>query len=698
MSSSTSSRASRALSLEVALSEISSSGDRFLLATQCIETLNEVSSEVGVYGNVLRTLSNHLRSLIFCRDDYTIIPQKNVKVLSSLILPVGHNNNNNNNNTSSSTGALHNKPFYEITEQLVNSLIMAKGKLKQTKEMLRASLEQRKMVVAEKESIARTLRQTQYELKKSKEIERRATTDLREERRETKKKEDESIHGEALIKRELNAMKNTIDKGKDQIRRLLEYRSKVEGIRVTFKMFGSDGQSDYEKHYEPRRSIMQLEMLMRQLKMLYDEKLKAYETVRWDTTRSGTYIEQQKIEFAQAVSKLNYERKQIQEQIPTLSSKLDKKEERKRMKKKKKQQQDQSAKEDIINNDWNHPLPTFPQLLEEFNLMFNNAYSAPVTVVSAVKGMYGGTNYDRYVPLENFMEQHFNRIYGDDETGQRACNAYLKCLDMYKDKCELLMLYYKALNGTITSHVWRMMIEMMRITKSCEPYFDLGKAKYRREFLKRLYVGDVPVSNIFRIIDQGNRAFQKRFAREIDGIKFTNREIIIEWYAHMFCNRVDPRTISFINEVQDRDLSMATSMRLEHFHDVCTALLPTSVKRQETTMYFRAMAYESIVKTFGAVGDGSKGDGAFAKLMARPVTFSRLAESMTLLKLKTMDFTKDLRSEKEKHENEMEDNETMLEQDSLFDELNDDKRRESVFMHMAMADLPEDVDNGEWNC
>ena len=45
----------------------------------------------------------------------------------------------------------------------------------------------------------------------------------------------------------------------------------------------------------------------------------------------------------------------------------------------------------------------------------------------------------------------------------------------------------------------------------------------------------------------------------------------------------------------------------------------------------------------------------------------------------------------------MEDNETMLEQDSLFDELNDDKRRESVFMHMAMADLPEDVDNGEWN-
>ena len=71
---------------------------------------------------------------------------------------------------------------------------------------------------------------------------------------------------------------------------------------------------------------------------------------------------------------------------------------------------------------------------------------------------------------------------------------------------------------------------------------------------------------------------------------------------------------------------------------------------------------------------------------------------MTLLKLKTMDFTKDLRSEKEKHENEMEDNETMLEQDSLFDELNDDKRRESVFMHMAMADLPEDVDNGEWNC
>eukprot|EP00943_MAST-04B_sp_MAST-4B-sp1_P008010 g8010.t1 len=298
------------------------------------------------------------------------------------------------------------------------------------------------------------------------------------------------------------------------------------------------------------------------------------------------------------------------------------------------------------------------------------------------------------VPLENFMEQHFNMVYGDDETGNRAMVAYLKSLDIYKDKCELLMLYNKALNGTVTSHAWRMIIEMIRLTKSCEAYFDLGIAQYRREFLKRLYVGDVPVSNIFRIIDEGNTAFQERFAREIDGIKFTNREIMIEWYAHMFCNRLDPRTNSFINEVQDRDLSMANSMRLEHFHDVCTALLPASIKRQETTMYFRAMAFESMVKTFGAVGDGGKKDGAFAKLMARPVTFSRLAESMTLLKLKTMDFTKDLRSNKEKRDHEMENNEVVLENDSLFENLNDDKRRESVFMHMAMVEVPDD---DEWD-
>ena len=58
-----------------------------------------------------------------------------------------------------------------------------------------------------------------------------------------------------------------------------------------------------------------------------------------------------------------------------------------------------------------------------------------------------GTNYDRYVPLQNFMEQHFNMVYGDDEAGQRACSAYMKCLDVYKDQCELLMLYYKALHG-----------------------------------------------------------------------------------------------------------------------------------------------------------------------------------------------------------------------------------------------------------
>eukprot|EP00943_MAST-04B_sp_MAST-4B-sp1_P008011 g8011.t1 len=393
-SSVSSSRASRALTLEVALSEVSTSGDRFLLATQCIETLKDVSSEVGVYGNVLKTLSNHLQSLIFCRTDYTILPPKRVKDLSSLLLQ-------HNNSSSEGVGTLHNKPFYEITEQLVNSLLIVKNKLKETKELLRMSLEQRKMAVAEKESIARTLRRTQYELKKSKEIEYRATTDLMDERRETKVKAEESIRGEALIKRELNAMKNTIDKGKDQIRRLLEYRSKVEGIRVTFKMFGSNGQSDYGKHYEPKRSIMQLEMLMKQLKILYDEKLKAFEIIRWDKTRSAIFIEQQKIEFAQAVVKLNYERKQIQNQMSTLSSKLDKKEEKKKLRKMKNTQQHQSSptrggyNNDIINGDWSHPLPTFSQLLEQFNLMFQNAYAAPVTVVSAAKGMYGGTNYDR---------------------------------------------------------------------------------------------------------------------------------------------------------------------------------------------------------------------------------------------------------------------------------------------------------------
>ena len=190
----------------------------------------------------------------------------------------------------------------------------------------------------------------------------------------------------------------------------------------------------------------------------------------------------------------------------------------------------------------------------------------------------------------------------------------------------------------VTSHVWRMIIEIIRITKSCESYFDLGIAKFRREFLKRLYVGDVAVSNIFRVVEESNRAFQKRLGRQVHDVKFSNREIIIEWFAYMFCNRLDPRVKAFADEIKDRDLSMAASMRLEHFHDVCAVVLPNNVKKQDITAYFRAMAYESIVKSFGAVGDGTKAESAFAKLMSRPVTFGRLAECMTLLKLQTMDF------------------------------------------------------------
>ena len=326
--------------------------------------------------------------------------------------------------------------------------------------------------------------------------------------------------------------------------------------------------------------------------------------------------------------------------------------------------------------------------------MFHRAYNAPVTVVTAVKGMYGGTNYDRYVPLQNFMEQHFNMVYGDDEAGQRACSAYMKCLDVYKDQCELLMLYYKALHGGVTSHVWRMIIEIIRITKSCESYFDLGIARFRREFLKRLYVGDVAVSNIFRVVEESNRAFQKRLGREVHGVKFSNREIIIEWFAYMFCNRLDPRVKAFADEIRDRDLSMATSMRLEHFHDVCAVVLPNNVKKQDTTAYFRAMAYESIVKSFGAVGDGTKAESAFAKLMSRPVTFGRLAECMTLLKLQTMDFQNDIRSASEIKEGDLQDNTTVQKEDSLFDDLSHpDRVRSSVFMKLAASDVPDDVEN-----
>ena len=194
MSSSSSSRASRALALEVELSEVSSSGDRLLLAKSCLDILNSISDEVGVYGNVLKTLGNHVRGLIFCRTDYTIIPQKKVAALSSLLLRTDNNQDSNDRKDVEDKkqialgGKLHNKPFYEITEQLMNSLIVVKSKLNTTKNALRASLEQRKMVVAEKESIARTLRKAQYDLAKSREAEQQATVDLTDLRRDTKAK------------------------------------------------------------------------------------------------------------------------------------------------------------------------------------------------------------------------------------------------------------------------------------------------------------------------------------------------------------------------------------------------------------------------------------------------------------------------------------------------------------------------------
>ena len=106
------------------------------------------------------------------------------------------------------------------------------------------------------------------------------------------------------------------------------------------------------------------------------------------------------------------------------------------------------------------------------------------------------------------------------------------------------------------------------------------------------------------------------------------------------------------------------------------------------------MAYESIVKSFGAVGDGTKAESAFAKLMSRPVTFGRLAECMALLKLQTMDFQNDIRSASEIKEGDLQDNTTVQEEDSLFDDLSHpDRVRSSVFMKLATSDKPDDVKN-----
>ena len=138
MSSSSSSCASRALALEVELSEVSSSGDRLLLAKSCLDILNSISDEVGVYGNVLKTLGNHVRSLIFVGRTIQLFLKK-VAALSSPLIRTDNNQDSNDRKGVEDKkqialgGKLHNKPFYEITEQLMNSLIVVKSKLKTTK-------------------------------------------------------------------------------------------------------------------------------------------------------------------------------------------------------------------------------------------------------------------------------------------------------------------------------------------------------------------------------------------------------------------------------------------------------------------------------------------------------------------------------------------------------------------------------------
>ena len=142
------------------------------MAKSCLDILNSISDEVGVYGNVLKTLGNHVRSLIFCRTDYTIIPQKKVAALSSLLIRTDNNQDSNDRKGVEDKkqialgGKLHNKPFYEITEQLMNSLIVVKSKLKTTKNTSRF-LGAKKMVVAEKKHCTDP-RKAQYDLAKSK--------------------------------------------------------------------------------------------------------------------------------------------------------------------------------------------------------------------------------------------------------------------------------------------------------------------------------------------------------------------------------------------------------------------------------------------------------------------------------------------------------------------------------------------------
>eukprot|EP00945_MAST-04E_sp_MAST-4E-sp1_P002704 g2704.t1 len=639
-------RSSRAIELNISLQEVlTSRASRLSKAESVLGTLKLVADEVGVYGHILQNAHRMLHDFIFCNTEYSVVvPPEKVKTMAKL-----HARAERYGDSARPRSKVGGGGTVVTRQDLTVNLETTVREVDRTKEMLDVALEQRQMVLAEKDTLYRKLTAARHERDKDRAIVQELRKELQEERREAAEKNEETIRGQALVNREIITMQSILARNKDHIKQLEQYRAKVEGVRVTFKMFGNEGSGDYQKYIEPKRSIAEIEMLALQLKKLYDDKLAQFEEVRWDSTKVPEYKWHAAVEFGGSVTTINNEMGELRDLLPTLgTASADEKAKLEAEGKNihesgsaKASRKNSAQREDVFGLNWEHPVPSMHRVNTEMLKIFQEAYSTPdFTIVSAKKGMAGGTNYEKYMPTQDFVEQHFIACYGgNEETGHRAFRAYAAGLKEHKDSSNLLRIFHNALVANGCSHTWRAALETKRVLDECEEFIDFSEVQQRRQFLKKLYVGDVPVSDIFQLIDRGNAAYTSIAIRIAEAenpdanLVKTPKDIMLEWICGMLVGHDEPRVKSLQRELVDRDLSMKGAMRLETFQDACLALLPGTVERRDITRHFRSMAYESMTEHFGAVNPDTGESGAFARLMARPVKLSLLASALNLLKL-----------------------------------------------------------------
>ena len=632
-----SSRSSRALVLDATLQEIMNGREsRLVKAEKALDMLHCVAAEVGVYGDLLLQLKSSFHHFIFCDTEYSVVvPPHKIETLARLfkqqrenIAPKrGKAFDDIGNDHQSTLDLLHNKPYFELVEDLTASLQDCMVDLKNTQETLRASLEQRQMAASDAKAMAQSRLSMKSQLAKAEQLAESLRADLSEEKRDADERNQEIIRGQALMNRKITAMQNTIARDKDQIKQLQQYRNKVESVRVTFKMFGNEGSGDYHKHIEPKRSLVELEMLILQLKKLYDNNLAAFENIRWDSSRAATYVDHARVELGKTTQSINSEAQAIKSLVPSLSTGA-------------LTEPANGAKINVFRIKWDHPEPTLEQVRVEFiRLLRNASTNKQAMVVTAGKGLTGGTGYEKYIPIVDYVEEYFVDLYGGDpQTGARALRAYMGGLSKHKTTSKVLNLVYKSVNGFIASHIWRILLEFIRIVESSHGHFDLSSSNGRRQFLKQVYVGDVPVSMIFQLIEEADTAYIKRATDCVEhDVQRSQSEIMLEYFAEVLLLNGEARISAFAQALHDRDLTVTGKIRLEPFHDACMALLPGNITKDSITSSFRATAYETMVERFGMVNDN--GDtGAFARLMAAPVPYTKLSAAMCYLKLQTVCF------------------------------------------------------------